>query len=95
MQAEEFKLGSFLPIVHGRSMSSGAMGGGQSRHSVHSTVNGLGDGHCNRTRISHRATLLGVAEVAMAALLVLVIDLLKEGLDATGIGTFTWNHSLT
>ena len=72
MQAEESKLDSSLPIVHGRSMSSGAMGGGQSRHHVHSTVNGLGDGHCNRTRISHMATLLGVAEVAVAALLVLV-----------------------
>ena len=53
-------------------MSSGAMGGGQSRNHVHSTVNGLGDGRCNRTTISHMATWLGVAEVAMAALLVLV-----------------------
>ena len=45
---------------------------GQSRQRVHSTINGLGDGRCNSTRISHMATLLGVDEVEIAALLVLL-----------------------
>ena len=39
--------------------------------------------------------LLKIDKQSDHILLPKVIDVLKKGPDATGIGTFTWNHSLT